>query len=224
MSTIIRGDIQHDHPLRLCTFDAVETVSPFANHINISVTDMRTAFSRDGTALNNVIRMGVLITVMVSRRTHAIFDFFGNLAVVGLILLFRRESARIEQLRHDGSLDEIRVPESCAIDEQEIDAAELQTTFAAEVIEEVDIPTVRTGWFFVGIASAVVYRMLYDRDIGGIRRSRVRRWALILGMWVGQLLLSLDDRETSHSLGVGSSVGAVCYRVKYGLLDDLPEN
>jgi len=161
---------------------------------------------------------------MISRRTRAIFDFFGNLAVVGLILLFRRESARIERLRRDGSVDDLEVPESCAVDDQEIDATALQTAFAAELIEEVDLPTVRTDWLVVGVVSAVVYRILYDRDIWGIRRSRVRRWALIVGVWIAQLRLSLDDRELSHSFGVGSSVGAVCYRVKYGLLDDLPED
>jgi len=83
---------------------------------------------------------------------------------------------------------------------------------------------VRLDWFLVGIVSAVIYRILYDRDVGRTRRSRVRRWTLILGIWLGQLLLSLDDRAKSHSLGIGSSVGAVCYRAKYGLLNDLPED
>lgn len=70
------------------------------------------------------------------------------------------------------------------------------------------------------MGTAIGYRNLYDRDVWSLRRSRSRR--AVAGL-VSQLLVLAGDETDSHSFGLGSAVGAVLYRTRYGLFKAPPE-
>lgn len=76
-------------------------------------------------------------------RNHALLDLLANLMVVGLVLILRRESDRINQQRQNRSVNQTCVQEGCAGGEQDIDSTELQTAFVAEV--PAGVPNLRGG-------------------------------------------------------------------------------
>ncbi|OVE84981.1 hypothetical protein [Natronolimnobius baerhuensis] len=154
---------------------------------------------------------------MISRRTRARLDFVGNLAVLALVIVLRHTSLSQDyEQRDDGCTD-------CSSPTAQSDSAMQSGGAPANTLESAQTPSLRGDWVLIGVVSGVCYRLCSDRDIAGIRRSRTRRWTLVLGIWLGQAVLALDDQDTSHSFGLGSSVGAVCYRTKYGLLSSLPD-
>ncbi|MEY7848295.1 hypothetical protein AB7C87_03730 [Natrarchaeobius sp. A-rgal3] len=159
---------------------------------------------------------------MFSRRTRAVLDLLGNLFVLAPLTFLRLESRRIERLRQDGALEGIDNVES--VDESRLENANLdaRTAFALGLVEGMEDVRLRHWWALVGAASAIGYRTVYDRDVGGIRRSLERRLLLLASIWAIWIRLSLGNRSVSHSLGVGSSVGAVAYRTRYGLLSEPP--
>ncbi|NGM70127.1 hypothetical protein G6M89_14110 [Natronolimnobius sp. AArcel1] len=150
---------------------------------------------------------------MLSRRTRARLDWATNLAVLGLVLLLRRGGLVERSPR-------VTADANCATANDSCSSQAHAPTHSEPAIET---PSLRADWFCIGVASAILYRYLLDRDIAGLRRSRARRWTLIAAIWAGQATLAVDDQHNSHSLGVGSSIGAVCYRLKYGLVSPLPD-
>jgi hypothetical protein len=158
---------------------------------------------------------------MPSRRTHAVLDFLGNATAIGVQLVLRNESARVERLQRAGSL-EVSDAKGCSTEDRETTFDDARTAFAVGLTDEMDVPNVRLRWALVGAASAVAYRTLLDRDIVGVRRSRVRRTSVVASVWAVWFALGFDDRDRLHSLGLGSTIGALCYRARYGLLGNLP--
>ncbi|ELZ31124.1 hypothetical protein C474_09824 [Halogeometricum pallidum JCM 14848] len=76
-----------------------------------------------------------------------------------------------------------------------------------------------------GAVTAAIHRALYDRDAGRIRTSRRR--GLLFGLCrIGWHLLlrraSPDPDAFRHHYGLGKAVGTVLYRVRFGLLRELP--
>ncbi|ELY60233.1 hypothetical protein C491_03015 [Natronococcus amylolyticus DSM 10524] len=159
---------------------------------------------------------------MLSRRALAALDFLGNATAVLVQLFLRNESARVERLRREGSLENPTAESSCSGEEREVTFDDARTAFAVGVTDEMDLPTVRTRWALLGAVVAAGYRTLLDRNVAGVRRSRLRRATLIGGVWTAWFALGFDNRDRLHSLGLGSTIGALCYRARYGLLGNLP--
>ncbi len=160
---------------------------------------------------------------MLSRRTRAVLDFLGNATAVLVQLLLRNESARVERLRREGSLEDPAAESSCSEDESEVTFDDARTAFGVGLTDGIDVPDVRPRWALLGAVVAVGYRTLLDRNVAGVRRSRIRRTTVLAGVWTAWFALGLDDRDRLHSLGLGATLGALCYRGRYGLLGGLPD-
>ncbi|WP_124194809.1 hypothetical protein [Natrarchaeobius chitinivorans] len=156
---------------------------------------------------------------MFSRRTRALLDLVANVLVVGLQLFFRLESARLERLRREGDLESDEEGEPAGETSLE-EADDARTAFALGVVDGMEDVQIRFRWLLVGVTSGVAYRALYDRDVGSIRRSLARRLLVLGTIWTVWIRLGIDDRDISHNVGLGSSIGAVCYRAKYGLFEE----
>ncbi|WP_238532959.1 hypothetical protein [Halalkalicoccus jeotgali] len=79
---------------------------------------------------------------------------------------------------------------------------------------------IKPRWIAVGATESIVWTLLFDHDVGGIRRSYRRRVAAIVLLYPYYRLRY--RRDTTWSIGVGRSVGTIVYRLKYGLLEDPP--
>ncbi|MFC6824331.1 hypothetical protein [Halopelagius fulvigenes] len=76
-------------------------------------------------------------------------------------------------------------------------------------------------WFLAGFAYRIANAWAYDRDVGGIRSSRLRQ--LALGVAFAALGFRSRDRPESEwrSFTLGGSLGYVCYRLRYGVFGPL---
>ena len=77
----------------------------------------------------------------------------------------------------------------------------------------------RPEWLVVGGTYQVLYCMAYDRDLGGIRRSR---WRRVLLRVLLQLGLQTAEWSVRRNVTLGQSAGNIGYRLWYGVLRPLP--
>lgn len=132
------------------------------------------------------------------------------------------ESNRIKRLQRTGQLPADSASASCPSDDQQIGLLEARTAFGIAVTDDIDMPTIRTNWLIVGVVVGILYKWMFDHDVAGLRRSRKRRWILVGCGWILLSRLAVNDEDKSHSFGLGTSVGALCYRINNGLLNDIP--
>lgn len=157
---------------------------------------------------------------MISRRTRAILDLLVGLFALGVALAGRREANRDrtaasgpdERMEGTGCSTE----DGCSRDPSE--------AFRRGLAERTPAGAVSWPWFLVGLVAAVGYCSLYDRDAWSLRRSRSRRAiAGILSMLCGQTLVRSGNETAAQGFGLGTSLGTVLYRTKYGFLEPLPD-
>lgn len=68
-------------------------------------------------------------------------------------------------------------------------------------------------WLLAGATTSVVQRCLIDRNVAGIGESRLRRLSAE-SLWAALTFRYLPSRgAVSYNYGVGTCVGAVCYRL-----------
>lgn len=72
-----------------------------------------------------------------------------------------------------------------------------------------------------GCLSAICFAYLDDRDVAGVRRNCRRRLGFMLG-WTA-LNLRLGPTSPSWSLGIGSALGTIYYRIWFGIIRPIPE-
>ncbi|THE62814.1 hypothetical protein D8Y22_20345 [Salinadaptatus halalkaliphilus] len=91
-------------------------------------------------------------------------------------------------------------------------------------VTTVSLETAELRWVLLGGAWAVGYRVLCDRDIWSLRRSKLRRVVgrglpTVVSLALGSNAKSDRTAPAVSSFGVGSILGAVVYRIRYGLLE-----
>jgi hypothetical protein len=75
-----------------------------------------------------------------------------------------------------------------------------------------------------GFVFTVLYHAAYDHDVGGVRRSRLRRGLFVVLANVVQHPFrpqSVDDR---YGYALGQWLGTIAYRLRYGVLGAFPDN
>lgn len=146
---------------------------------------------------------------MFSRRTRALLDLIAGLFAFGVLVAGRREANR----ERSGATG----PEGgCNRDSS--------GSFRRGLAEATPAGPVSRPWFIVGMATAIGYRYLYDRDVRSLRRSRSRRALAGVVLSLSDYAIGfLGDETDSYSVGLGRAVGVVCYRMRYGLLGAPPE-
>ena len=74
----------------------------------------------------------------------------------------------------------------------------------------------------LGATGQAAYLWAYDRDVGGIRSSRLRGSLVgVVRVFVGRRLHSRDE-AVQYNRRVGGLVGVLAYRLRYGVLSPLP--
>ena len=77
-------------------------------------------------------------------------------------------------------------------------------------------------WFVAGVGYQTAYYWAYDHDFGAIRTSRWRR-AVFSGVQSTFMSKLFSQSEGSRlSFSIGGNVGAIGYRLWYGVLRPLP--
>jgi|AntDeeMetagen134_2_1112570.scaffolds.fasta_scaffold02187_3 hypothetical protein len=77
-------------------------------------------------------------------------------------------------------------------------------------------------WFVAGVGYQAAYYWAYDHDFGAIRTSRWRR-VLFSGVQSALMSKLFPQSEGGRlSFSIGGNVGAIAYRLWYGVLRPLP--
>ena len=79
-------------------------------------------------------------------------------------------------------------------------------------------------YFVLGFIYQIVRGWTYDRDYGNNRTNRWRRFLIPVAIFPLLLkLLDLISESERESLVLGAAVGAILYRLWYGVLNPLPD-
>lgn len=120
---------------------------------------------------------------------------------------------------HRSAADDTQESDSMATYEQfDVDGMDPRSVYEKALVEGFEPRKIAPHWLFLGIVLGIGYRICYDRDVGGFRGSRRRRLLAAFGFGVLANHLARTRPDVTHNIGLGSSIGAVAYRTKYGLL------
>jgi hypothetical protein len=146
--------------------------------------------------------------------------FFGVLTL-GALLLFRRKAVDVEQLQALDGPGDIDPTNADSTEDLETERDAAETVSAVEAPETLEQPTLSASGVVAGFGYSVCRAILWDCDVWNIRSFWRRRVLFEAGQsFTFRVVTRGGGGSDSYSVGVGSAIGIVCYRIKYGLLTD----
>lgn len=157
---------------------------------------------------------------MLSRRTRSRLDFLVSVAALAFQVLLWRKATGIERRYRSGELESLDLDDRL----EDADGVDRETVWIAmtETVRDDGRVAIRPGWVAVGLVRAVVTRRLVDHDVVGVRRSWRRRATFSAANALVWAPLEFGDSSRAFSMGLGMSTGAAWYRLRYGVLGELP--
>ncbi|NGM69646.1 hypothetical protein G6M89_11620 [Natronolimnobius sp. AArcel1] len=80
----------------------------------------------------------------------------------------------------------------------------------------------RPRWALVGALSSIGWGYASDADIGGLRRSRLRRGVVAVSWGALSYRLQPSDSSTTYSVALGNGIGTLAYRFWFGVVRPRP--
>jgi hypothetical protein len=165
---------------------------------------------------------------MLSRNTSAVLEVVGAAVWLIVWMFFRREAKRYRHIDRAARIEAVTRrrtednPSTMAADHTAGDTTDdVKAVFGAGLAEAGMAASLKPRWLLVGVAEAIIWGLLYDYDVCRIRQSRRRR--IVAGCLRYPVHRLSTRRDATWSHGIGSCVGTIIYRLKYGVLDNPPD-
>lgn len=165
---------------------------------------------------------------MLARKTRAVLELVG--AVGGLIVLvfFRWMAKRYRHINRAARIEAVTQrrtddrPSKTAVESPAgATTDDIKAVVGAGFAEAGMAAPIKPRLILLGVGEALIWGLLYDYDVYRLRRSRRRRY--VAGLLRYPVHRLSTRRDATWSFGVGSCVGTLLYRLKYGVLEDPPE-
>lgn len=166
---------------------------------------------------------------MLSHRTRALVELLLGIVTLAVLLLFRDKAASLEQTDGTDTPDPTdtdpeqptSIETEASTDDRETELESAAETTELEAAGGLEQPRLSVSGVVAGFGYGVCHSYLWDRDVWQIRSSWRRRVLSEAAQSLGVRVLTRgSDGSRSYSVAIGSAVGVVCYRIKYGLLSD----